>query len=299
MKAIRLIVICLTALLISACSSNDSAEDHNMGGNEEASKAPSESGDSMLNEDTSVSENVKTDVQEEAFRKDRKVIFNAFLNLRVDNFKKAQSSLEAKAESYGGYIVNSQTNNYDDQLNGNMVFRIPDNHFQDFLHDSEGIAAEVTERQVTGNDVTEEYVDLESRLKSKRTVEARLLDFMKDAAKTEDLLKISEDLNRVQEEIEQLLGRIKYIDNQTAYSTVTINMMQNLVYVPKVDSTQLNTWEKTKKQFATSLNFLLVVFSGSVIFLAGNLPIFLIGGLLGWLFYFIYKRKKDKRASRD
>ena len=63
--------------------------------------------------------------------------------------------------------------------------------FKPFYRIQKKLAAEVLERNVTGQDVTEEYVDLESRLKSKRAVEKRLLEFMDDAEKTDDLLKIS------------------------------------------------------------------------------------------------------------
>ncbi len=120
----------------------------------------------------------------------------------------------------------------------------------------------VHQRNVSGSDVSEEYVDLESRLKSKRTVESRLLEFMQKATTTEDLLKISSDLARVQEEIEQITGRIKYLDNQVDYSTIIITINENNINVPELTNKDLNTWEKIKKQFMTSINLLLAGLSG-------------------------------------
>lgn len=223
------------------------------------------------------------------------VIYQADLQLRVKKFDQTVRSLEEKVEKYGGYIAESNVARQGEEyLSGSITIRIPQTHFQNFLHDAEGEAAEVLQRNISGQDVSEEYVDLESRLKSKRVVEERLLSFMQNATKTEDLLKISADLAAVQEEIERIEGRMKFLENQTSYSTVTITLYENKVVVPEIEKDELNTWEKTKKQFVKSTNFLLSAMSGLVVFVVGNLPIlilFIIVGLIGFIYY--KKRKKQ------
>ncbi|GIN89424.1 hypothetical protein J22TS1_04750 [Siminovitchia terrae] len=179
-------------------------------------------------------------------------------------------------------------------MSGHVIVRIPEKHFQTFLNDTEDEVSEVLGRNVSGQDVTEEYVDLESRLKSKRAVEERLLGFMKEAQKTEDLLKISSDLAKVQEEIEVLVGKVKYLENQTAFSTVEIFMQESKVVVPGVGDGDLDTWEKTKKQLAVSLNFLLAAASGLVVFFVGNLPVILLLVLIGVGIFYLVKRKRRK-----
>ena len=166
------------------------------------------------------------------------------------------------------------------------------------MNDAEGLSVQVNNRHVSGQDVTEEYVDLESRLKSKKAVEARLLDFMKQAQKTEDLLKISSDLADVQEQIEQIAGRKKFLENQTALSTVTITLQENEVPVPKIDNDSLNTWQKIKKQFADNINILLAAGSGIIVFLVGNLPILiLVAMIVAAIIYFV--RKKTKSGQKN
>lgn len=230
----------------------------------------------------------------------RMVIFNAEMNLRVKNFEKARNALEQKAKGYNGYIVQSSSSSYEDgQQSGTMTFRIPQEHFQAFLNDAEGLSVEVYNRQVTGQDVTEEYVDLESRLRSKRAVEARLLEFMKNAQKTEDLLKISSDLANVQEEIEQIAGRKKFLENQTAFSTVTINVEENQVTVPKIDNENLNTWQKIKKQFADNINILLSAGSAIIVFLVGNLPILAIVALIVAAIILIVRKYVKRTENQD
>ena len=142
-------------------------------------------------------------------------------------------------------------------MSGKIIVRVPGNYFHRFITDAEGEAAEVLTRNVTGQDITEQYVDLESRVKSKRAVEERLLEFMVNAEKTEDLLKISSDLAKVQEEIELIVGKMNYLENQTSYSTIEITMFENQVIVPEVDGKKLDTWAKTKKQLASSKNYIL------------------------------------------
>lgn len=291
MKKWRQFLVCVLVFLLAACSSQ-SEEKSSM---DMAQSNRSESGSIAISEDSAVESEEKTDSDESV---DRMVIYKANLRMRVKNFENAQREMEAKAKKYGGFMIGS--NSYRDsneQVSGSITIRIPQEHFQDFLNDAEGSAEEVLERNVNGQDVTEEYVDLESRLKAKKVVEERLLEFMKDAQKTEDLLKISNDLSVVQEEIERLMGRMKYLENQSALSTVTIDLYEENVIVPNLEKDDLNTWEKTKKQFVTSTNFLLEAFSGIFVFFIGNLPVFLLLGVFIVILFWGIKKSRSKTLS--
>lgn len=236
-------------------------------------------------------ESKKVEMQQE----DRMIIHRARLEVNVVDLEKTQQKIEKKVKDLGGYIVESNVYREDDTAkNANLIVRIPEEHFQQFLTAAEGEVADVLNRSVTGQDVTEQYIDLDSRLKSKLVVEERLLEFMEKATKTEDLLKISSDLSKVQEEIEVLKGQMKYIDNQVSFSTVNINMYESAVIIPDIDKSKLNTWDKTKKQFADSMNFLLTASSAMVVFLIGNIPVFLALILIGGLIYFIVRRGRRR-----
>lgn len=281
----KVILIFSLFLLLGACSSNDKEE----------SLSKSQEGKVESKMDASLSGEQASDKQaeKEAATNERMVIHQAQLKLKVKNLEKTQMKIERKAKEYGGYVVESNVYREDEEMvEGSITVRIPEARFQDFLVDTEGQASEVVERNVTGQDVTEQYVDLKARLKSKRAVEERLLAFMKDAKKTEDLLKISSDLATVQEEIEQLVGQIKYLENQTSFSTVTISLSQDHIIVPGIDNKKLNTWERTKKQFATSANFLLKAVSGLIVFIIGNLPVLIILGVVGAVIYWTLKRRR-------
>jgi len=293
MKRDTVLVLLLAGLLVllASCSSGDS------------SKADIQMESSSLSHDKATTElenKSKTEElaneQSEMITTNRKIIHRAELQLNVKNLGNTQLTIEKKVSEYGGYIIESNVHRESEEsISARLTVRIPEKYFQTFLMDAEGEAAEVLNRNVTGEDVTEQYVDLESRVKSKRTVEERLLDFMGKAEKTEDLLKISSDLSKVQEEIELIVGKMKYLENQTSFSTIEIAMYENSVIVPGLDSKSLDTWEKTKKQLATSTNFIFATGSGLIVFFVGNLPVLIFLLLVGIGTYFGIKKMKNPK----
>lgn len=275
-------------MLLAACS-----------GDEESAKMSSEDRASDSAEFKSEEESVEAEVQQESATEDieapnsRMIIHQARISTNVKDLEKAQHNMEQKVKKYDGYIVESNVYlESDETSSGKMVVRIPEKHFETFLSEAEEEASKVLEKNVTGQDVTEQYVDLSSRVKSKRAVEERLLAFMKDAQKTEDLLKISTDLAKIQEEIEVLVGKINYLENQTSFSTIELTMHEKRVIIPEIENKDLNTWEKTKKQFITSTNSLLSVGSGIIVFVIGNLPVLVLLGVIIVVVVWIIKRRK-------
>ncbi|MBI0578322.1 DUF4349 domain-containing protein [Neobacillus cucumis] len=289
------ISIIFVFLLLSACSSGSKSESAKM---DLATSKTADSAQSGRQEKASLlsGENAKKEKDQsiEIEMPEKKIIYTADLEIRVKKFEQTVKRIEEKAEKYGGYIAESNViKEGKEQVSGSIRIRIPQKYFQSFLHDAEGQAVEVIQRNISGQDVTEEYVDLESRLKSKKVVEERLLSFMKKANKTEDLLKISTDLASVQEEIETIEGKLKFLENQTAFSTVNIMLHEYKVVVPNIDKDNLNTWEKTKKQFMKSINTLIAVVSWLVVFVIGNLPILIMISVIGLLLYLYIKKRRN------
>lgn len=301
-KLVKLFVpIMMVAILflISACSSNSNTENAKMSADKSTEMNSTSSGgqDSKASLSNEAAKTEQSSSAADIKIPNQMVIYQADLHLRVKKFEQTLQKIEEQVFKYGGYIAQSNViKEGKEQVSGTITIRVPQTHFQAFLHDAEGQAAEVLQRNINGTDVTEEYVDLESRIKSKRVVEERLTSFMQSATKTEDLLKISSDLAAVQEEIEMIQGRMKYLENQTSLSTITITLYENKVIVPELEEDDLNTWEKTKKQFMKSTNMLLAALSGFVVFVLGNLPIIIILSVIAFGIYF-YLRKFRNRNS--
>lgn len=278
--------------LLTACSSEESKS---------ADKSVSYEKAELSNQNnTQVEANADKSTNYDIQPNNRMVIYNANLQLEVKELKDVQLSISEMVDEMGGYIVDQTTSHFQDEhYSGSLTVRIPQKNFQSFIHKVEQLGVRVKERNITGQDVTEEYVDLESRLKSKQVVENRLLEFMKQAKDTKDLLDISTELAKVQEEIETLKGRMKYLENQASLSTITIHLTENKVIVPDFEKDHLNTWDKTKKQFMKSINLIFAFFSSLIVFIIGNIPVLIIIALIGLIAYIVAKKMKRKTNRKE
>ncbi len=204
------------------------------------------------------------------------VIYNGNISIEVNDYDQAHNRIHEEVENVNGYIVESSVYQSEEQEQrvGTLVVKMPQDYFHPFLNELEATSANVLEKSTHGNDVTEEYVDLESRLRSKETVEERLLSFLDGAENTEDLLDISQDLSEVQEEIEQIKGRMNYLEDHVAYSTITIQLHEKRVNVASIqDQGSLNTTERAHSLFMDTINFLITIVSSIFIFIIGLSPV--------------------------
>ena len=154
----------------------------------------------------------------------RLVIKNANLSLLVEDVAGAEARVRARANELGGYVVSVQTSGSDEYLSSMITFRVPSDRFEEALAGVEGLARKVLSRGVSGDDVTEEFVDLESQLRNLDATRTRLLDLMGRATRVEDALQVNQALTDVQGQIEQIQGRMKYLRESAAFSTITADL---------------------------------------------------------------------------
>jgi hypothetical protein len=154
----------------------------------------------------------------------RMVIKTAMISVQVDKVPDAEASIRARAEQLGGYVVSVQTNGSGDYQNSTIAFRVPSDKFGAALADVEGLAREVLSRSVGGDDVTEEFVDLDSRMRNLDATRTRLLDLLAKATRVEDALQVNTALTDVQGQIEQIQGRMKYLKDSAAMATITVDL---------------------------------------------------------------------------
>ncbi|SFE02429.1 MYXO-CTERM domain-containing protein [Lentibacillus persicus] len=308
-KSFLYLTIIVFGVIVAACSndtenSDQSSDQANVETeqftteNSQTSESPADRQASESSEEAASgqSEGDTTSEAKEMTDSDRKIIYTANLRIEVKDYQATVEGINAEVTDRGGYIVesNMREGNEDRTTTGQVTVRVPQEEFEVFVQTVEDSSNRVLESSTSGRDVTEEYVDLESRLESKQVVEERLQSFMEQAEKTEDLLEISDDLATVQQEIEEITGRMNYLDNKVDLATVTIYIEENNVSLSNEDD--LNTWEKTKQQFMQSINFLRSAVSGLVVFLAGSSPVLLILALLGFaVFWLIRRRKKNEQ----
>lgn len=146
--------------------------------------------------------------------------------------------------------------------------------------------------------MTEEYVDLESRLKARQVVESRLIAFMEKATKADDLVRFSTELGEVQLEIERLKGRMRYLDQNVAFSTIELRIYQQLEPSVKVKEEEKPGFlERITDALKDSTNFVYSFLQGLLVVIAGALPVLALLAVIAVPAYLIYRRNRRRYGS--
>jgi hypothetical protein len=171
--------------------------------------------------------------QVEAGHWPRRIIYTATIRLMVEDFARAQATLLKQVEEHRGYVAASEvTGNPGSPRAGHWKVRIPAERFAAFRDAIAGVG-ELERLQIDSQDVTDEYFDLETRIKNKQVEETRLLKHLEKSTGTlQDILTVEKELSRVRGEIEQHQGRLLMLKNLTALTTVTVFIRERGVYQP-------------------------------------------------------------------
>ena len=161
---------------------------------------------------------------------DRKIIKNAELTLEVTSPNDAQRSVASIAESQGGFVVTSETKISENQdpskrtVEVKLIVRVPANQFDAALSAIEKLSTSVIHRGISGSDVTEEFLDLEARIRTQKALELQFLEIMKQAGNISDALEVQRQIAGVRTEIEKLEGRKRFLENRASLSTITVDL---------------------------------------------------------------------------
>ena len=175
---------------------------------------------------------------------DRIVIKNADLAIVVSDVNGRMKNIQVMAEQMGGFVVSSNlyksyTNNNIEVPEAQIVIRVPSEKLDDALVQIKKDTVDVQNEAVSGQDVTSEYVDLQSRLKNLEAAEAQLDDILKKATDTTDVVTIFNQLVLYREQIEVVKGQIKYYDEAAALSSITVRIIAEETIQPIV----IGKWE--------------------------------------------------------
>lgn len=216
-----------------------------------------------------------------------KLIKTAHYRFKVHDVKKSTASIENAIKKYPAYISTSNLSLERDLLENKITIRVQHDYFNDLLNDIDKQAVLINYRNVSTEDVAKEFVDLESRLKTKREVEARYTEILRKKAGTiEELLAAEKQIGELHEEIEATISRLNFLKDQVSYSTINLEFYQ-LISQDVIAKTEEGLLAKFASAFATGFEGILQF----MLALAYIWPVLLIGAAsLFWI-----KRRK-KRA---
>jgi hypothetical protein len=154
----------------------------------------------------------------------RKIVKTAELGLTSRDVRGEAAAAQQVATRFGGTVISSQTYRSEDAVYADVILSVPSEHFQDALDELRDFGEEVTTDTVSGQDVTEEYVDLQSRERNLLAAEQSLLELYNRADDVQDALTIQRELTTVRGEIEQVQGRMQYLKQSSEMSQISLNI---------------------------------------------------------------------------
>ncbi len=161
---------------------------------------------------------------------ERKIIRNADITLEVPSTTDTQHQVTAIAESRGGFVVTSESKQRESvdpaqrTLDIKLVVRVPSPLFGVTFDEIKKLASNLPQENVSGQDVTEDFIDLDARIKTQKALEVQFLEIMRRASEVEDALEVQRQIAEVRTDIEKLEGRKRFLENRASLSTITVNI---------------------------------------------------------------------------
>lgn len=155
---------------------------------------------------------------------DRKIVKNATLRLETENVFSALNAVTLLTNQYGGYVLSSRTWYENEQPHAIYTFAVPADRFEEALEQVRRLG-KVLDESTSGQDVTDQYVDLEARIRNLEATANRIRSFLDEARTVEEALRVNEQLRYVEEELERLKAQRNALEQRTAYSTITVELV--------------------------------------------------------------------------
>lgn len=227
----------------------------------------------------------------------KKIIKNGSLILVVDDTVNAVSAITQLVEQKEGFVQNSHvTDRGDAGKQASLTVRVPVTRFSETMEAIKTLATIVEDEQVSGQDVTEQFIDLEARLQNLKAAEQQFLETLKRAFTIEDILKVQDRLSQVRSQIESLQGQLKYLTNQTDLATIHVTLSEEPTVSLSLRDFRPVTILKTSVR--ALVQGLIVLFNLLVRFIIVWIPLIFIGavllGIVIWLVKVIIIFLKNK-----
>ncbi len=277
MKKFFALILCIAlAFSLAACGASKESDAMNGSALNDAefysAQVESGSGDLKFSADSLTADSAAPESPNQS-KTDEKIIKTVDLTVQTKEYDKYISALTASITANGGYIENSESDMggyYDSNRYSTYVARIPADNLDAFLA-AAGENGKIVSKTENQQNVTLEYVDLESRISAYKTEKETLTKLLEKAESLENVLSIQERLSEVNYQIESYTAKLRVLANRVSYSTVTLRIRE----VERVTETQPTLWQRIKNSFLDNVDNLIDGLEDIAVGILGGLPIIL------------------------
>ncbi len=166
-------------------------------------------------------------------KKVKKIIKDGSISVKTNDINLSKKGIDDLLKKLNAYYESEDLQNSDQTISYNLKIRVPADNFEKLISSIENGKDEIKSKNIQARDVTEEYVDIETRLTNKREYLKRYKELLSKASTVNDILAIEENIRTLQEEIESKEGRLKYLNDQVSFSTLDINLYKEKEFIYK------------------------------------------------------------------
>jgi hypothetical protein len=218
---------------------------------------------------------------------DRMIVRTGDMSLVVEDITQTSEEITQLAARFNGYVVSSSISGEEEDMRGWISIRVSDDKFDQALAELRNLAVRVKSESTNSQDVTEEYVDLQARLNNAEATERQYLAILEKAEDVEDILKVYDSLSRVRQEIEQIKGRMQYLERTSSMSLISVSLEPQATAKPLVRAgwSALETLKSAVRGLTTFGRWLAILAIWLIIFI----PVW--GTILGIILWRRHRRK--------
>ncbi|HEY5243124.1 MAG TPA: DUF4349 domain-containing protein [Polyangiaceae bacterium] len=231
----------------------------------------------------------------------RRIIRTAELSIETEAFEAAASKVPALADARGGFVVSSDTARSleadgSEVVTTTVVFRVPAAAFDDAIVAVRALGTRVSSEKVTGQDVTEEYVDLEARIRAQRAVEEQYVVILREAKTIPDILAVQQKLGEVRTEIDRAEGRRRLLENETTLSTITVHVAP---HIASVEASGPGFGRSVREAVHDALVVGIAIVNGAIRLVGVLLPVGVLVVAPVWLLVRSWRRRRRTGAHSE
>lgn len=165
----------------------------------------------------------KTDVSVE-----RKLIKEGSVEFETNKLSATRNTIFEAVDKYKAYVSSDQEVKSPGRTSNTVIIRVPADNFDNLFKDATQGVEKFERKEINVKDVTEEFLDIQARLKTKKELENRYIDLLKQAKNVTEILEIEKQIGELRSEIESIEGRLKYLQNKVSFSTLTMTFYESL-----------------------------------------------------------------------